>query len=143
MPASVEGLSGSASATVSESPRFVRRLARRPLAIGCLVYLAAVVCIAIIAPLLMSSVAHEQAGDLLNVDQGPTWDHLLGTDSLGRDVLDRLLVGSQVAMIGVSEGLIVVLALGVPLGLAAGFFGGRLDRIVAWLADLTFSMPAV
>ncbi len=46
-------------------------------------------------------------------------------------------------MIGVAEALVVVLALGVPLGLAAGYLGGRFDRIVGWLTDLTFSMPAL
>jgi peptide/nickel transport system permease protein len=62
---------------------------------------------------------------------------------LGRDVLERLLVGTQVSLIGVVEGLVVALALGVPLGLAAGYFGGWLDRAVSWLAELSFSMPSM
>ena len=75
--------------------------------------------------------------------KGRAGTHLLGTDTLGRDVLDRLLVGTQVTLIGVAEALLVALALGVPLGLAAGYFGGRLDRAVGWLADLVFSMPGI
>lgn len=130
-------------APVAESPGFGRRLLRNPLAVGCLAYLAAVAGIAIFAPIALPGVSGEHAGDLLTIRQGPTWHHLLGTDSLGRDVLDRLLVGSRVTMIGVVEALLVVLGLGLPLGLAAGFFGGWTDRAVNWLADLTFSMPAI
>jgi peptide/nickel transport system permease protein len=99
--------------------------------------------VAIFAPILLPHVAQEQAGDLLKVRQGPSWDHPLGTDSLGRDVLNRLLVGTRVTMIGVAEALVVALALGVPLGLAAGYLGGWFDRVVGWLTDLTFSMPGI
>jgi peptide/nickel transport system permease protein len=58
-------------------------------------------------------------------------------------VLSRLLVGDRVTLVGVVQALVVVLILGVPLGLAAGYLGGRTDRVVSWLADLTFSLPAV
>jgi peptide/nickel transport system permease protein len=92
----------------------VRRLLRRPLAVICLAYLAAVVGVAIVAPAVMPGVVHEQAGDLLNVRKGPSWHHLLGTDRLGRDVLDRLLVGTRVTMMGVAEALVVVLAWSSP-----------------------------
>lgn len=126
-----------------ESPRFLRRLLHRKLAVACLAFLALVVGIAIVAPIVMPDVATENAGDLLAVRQGPSSDHLLGTDTLGRDVLNRLLVGTRVTLIGVVEALIVVLALGVPLGLAAGYFGGWLDRAVTWVADLMFSMPGI
>ena len=127
----------------TDSPRFVRRLLRRPLAMVCLAYLAVVVCIAIVAPIVLPDVASQFAGDLSGVRQGPSFNHPLGTDTLGRDVLDRLLVGTRVTLIGVGQALVVVLVLGVPLGLAAGFFGGWIDRPVSWLADLTFSMPAI
>ncbi len=58
-------------------------------------------------------------------------------------MLSRLLVGDRVTLVGVVEALIVVLVLAVPLGLAAGYLGGWTDRVVIWLADLTFSLPAV
>jgi peptide/nickel transport system permease protein len=125
------------------NPQFVRRLLRRPVAIVCCAYLAVLVGIAIIAPIAMPSVATQNAGNLFDANQLPSWAHLLGTDTLGRDVLSRLLVGDRVTLIGVAEALIVVLVLGVPLGLAAGYLGGWTDRIVTWLADLTFSLPAI
>ena len=128
--------------TVS-NPRFFRRLLRRPAAIVCCTYLAVLAGVAVIAPIAMPSVSTQNAGNLFGANQLPSWSHLLGTDTLGRDVLSRLLVGDRVTLIGVAEALIVVLVLGVPLGLAAGYRGGWTDRVVTWLADLTFSLPAV
>jgi len=123
--------------------RLAHRLLRKPLAAICIAYLAAIVGIAIVAPIAMPGVSTEQAGDLTAVHQGPSFEHLLGTDALGRDVLDRLLVGTRVTVLGVGEALVVVLVLGVPLGLAAGYLGGKLDQGVTWLTDLTFSLPAI
>ena len=127
----------------AESPRFWHRLLRRKLAIVCLAFLAAITAVAIIAPIVMPDVAGEFAGDLLAARQGPSGAHLLGTDSLGRDVLERLLVGTRITLIGVGEALATALLLGVPIGLIAGYVGGKVDRVVGWLADLTFSMPAI
>ena len=127
----------------SESPRFLRRLLRRKLAIVCLGYLAAVVLVAVIAPFVLPGITSQQAGNLLEVRQGPSWQHLLGTDTLGRDVLDRLLVGTRVTMIGVGEALVVALVLGVPLGLVAGYFGGWLDRAVSTVVDIAYSIPGI
>ncbi len=69
----------------------------------------------------------QNAGDLFGANRLPNWSHLLGTDTLGRDVLSRLLVGDRVTLVGVVEALIVVLVLAVPLGLAAGYLGGWTD----------------
>jgi peptide/nickel transport system permease protein len=139
-----EALPGGVSALrVAESPRLLRRLLRRPLAVACIVYLLIVVVTAIVAPLVLPNVGHEQAGDLYNELKGPSWAHPLGTDSVGRDVLDRILVGSRVTMLGVGEALVTLLAISLPLGLAAGYLGGRVDRVVGWLTDLTFATPAI
>ncbi|HEV8461058.1 MAG TPA: dipeptide/oligopeptide/nickel ABC transporter permease/ATP-binding protein [Gaiellaceae bacterium] len=128
---------------VTSSRGFVRRLARKPLAVVCLAYLAVLIAVAILAPIALPHVATEHAGDLLHTNEGPSWAHPLGTDTLGRDVLDRLLVGTRVTLIGIGEALVVILALGLPLGLVAGYFGGKTDTAVSWLADLTFSIPAI
>jgi len=109
----------------------------------CLVYLAIVVLLGIIAPLALPGISNEQAGNLLAVRQGPSAAHLLGTDTLGRDVLERLLVGTRITVVGVAEALVVILLLGVPVGLVAGYFGGWLDRIAMWLADLSFAVPGI
>src|SRR6476646_2623838 len=104
----------SATASGAEAPKFGRRLLRQPVAVACLAYLGLLVVIAIVAPIVLPGVAHENAGDLFAVGQGPSLDHPLGTDALGRDVLERLLVGTRVTLVGVSEMLVVCMALGVP-----------------------------
>jgi peptide/nickel transport system permease protein len=99
--------------------------------------------IAVIAPIVLPAVAHEQAGDLLKSSQGPSWAHPLGTDPLGRDLLDRLLVGTKPTLVGVAEAVFVALAVGLPIGLMAGYFGGAFDRAVTWWTDLMFSLPVL
>lgn len=145
MNAAIEAGSGPIVGVLNpaEAPRFLRRLLRRRLAVICIAYLVGVIGVAIVAPIVLPGVASQQAGNLFAVRQGPTWHHILGTDTLGRDVLDRLLVGTRVTMVGVLEAFVVALGLGAPLGLAAAFLGGWTDRIVGWLADLTFSMPSI
>jgi peptide/nickel transport system permease protein len=132
-----------AGAVSSPTHGLWKRLRGEPVAVVCLAYLAVVVLVAVVAPIALPWVAGQHAGNLLAVNQGPSWGHLLGTDTEGRDVLERLLVGTRVTMLGVGEALVVLLVLGVPLGVAAGFFGGLLDRAVSWLADLTFAVPGI
>jgi peptide/nickel transport system permease protein len=131
------------AAAASDGPGALHRLLRRPPAKVSVAYLILVVGVAIVAPLVLPGVDHEQAGDLLATKQGPSWHHLLGTDTVGRDVLDRLLVGTRVTMIAVLEALAIVLLLGVPIGLAAGYLGGAWDRTIGWFVDLTLSMPGL
>ncbi|MDX3798347.1 dipeptide/oligopeptide/nickel ABC transporter permease/ATP-binding protein [Streptomyces sp. AK04-3B] len=131
------------SASAVATPGFVRRLMRRPSAVVCLAYLAILVVIAVAAPMLMPHVGTDRAGDLGAALHGPSAAHPLGVDSLGRDVLQRLLVGTRVTLVGVVQAMAVVLALGVPIGLVAGYVGGKVDRVIIWLADLVLSLPAI
>ncbi|WP_285241378.1 ABC transporter permease [Pseudarthrobacter sp. MEB009] len=70
-------------------------------------------------------------------------DHLLGTDSLGRDLLSRLSLASAVTL-GIAFAVVILNAvIGTTLGMAAGYFGGRLDSAVTTLADVNLAMPVV
>lgn len=69
--------------------------------------------------------------------------HLLGTDSLGRDVLSRLIYGSRVALTVALVAGMATAVLGTALGLIAGFFGGWWDRVIARLVDVWMSFPPV
>ena len=130
-------------AAPTPSPRVLRRLVRRPVALICLLYLAVLVVIAVVAPIVLPNIDHQVSGNLSAVLQGPSLHHLLGTDSLGRDVLDRVLVGTRYAMLGVLEACVAAIGIGVPMGIAAGYFGGWIDRAVGWITDLSFAMPAI
>jgi peptide/nickel transport system permease protein len=73
--------------------------------------------------------------------QGPTLMHILGTDSLGRDVLSRLLFGGQESLSGVIEAVVSMLIIAIPLGILAGYVGGMLDRIILRIVDILLSIP--
>jgi peptide/nickel transport system permease protein len=119
----------------------LRRILRRPLGLLSLLYLVAVV----IGTTFASRLApySPRKADFANVKSGPTAKHLLGTDSLGRDLLSRLLYGGRASLAGVAEALALMLLIGLPAGLAAGYFGGWFDRVVAWVSDVVLSIPTI
>jgi peptide/nickel transport system permease protein len=74
---------------------------------------------------------------------GPSAHHLLGTDLDGRDVLSRTIYGSRSAFEGVGIGVLAMLVIGIPWGLAAGFCGSVVDEILMRIADALMSFPAL
>ncbi len=101
--------------------------------------LAIVAVLAILAPAI--SPFAPNAIDFGEKLKQPGWDHLMGTDSLGRDIFSRVLLGTQTSlMIGVAV-VAVAMAIGVPIGLAAGYFGGRIDNILMRVADVFLAFP--
>ena len=73
----------------------------------------------------------------------PSWDHLLGTDVMGRDLLSRILYGARISlMVGfVATG--VALVIGVSWGIIAGYFGGRVDSIMMRIVDVLYGLPFI
>lgn len=70
-----------------------------------------------------------------------TWTHPLGTDGLGRDYLSRLLYGARISiLIGVSAAFVSGI-IGTVLGLAAGYFGGRVDMVISFFITMRLSLP--
>ena len=118
--------------------RLVRRLLRSPLAVGGL----AVVVVAVGAAVLANVVAPypSDATDFGAALQPPSGAHWFGTDELGRDQFSRVLFGLRASVaVGVMSVLLSV-AVGVPLGLLAGFYG-LLDPLVSRLTDTMLAFP--
>ena len=67
--------------------------------------------------------------------------HLLGTDGLGRDVLSRLLYASRTSLVAGIGSVLLSLLVAVPLGLFAGYIGGKIDAVVMWLINMVLSIP--
>ena len=81
--------------------------------------------------------------DPINRLKGPSWAHLFGTDSLGRDILSRVIYGSRISIV---IGLIAVsisLIPGTVLGLVAGFYGRRVDEPIMRFMDIMLAFPAI
>jgi peptide/nickel transport system permease protein len=74
---------------------------------------------------------------------GPTLKHPFGADNFGRDVLSRLLFGYRISLAVVLGSVGIALLVGVPLGLVAGYFGGRLDNLIMRPMDVLMAFPAI
>lgn len=99
-----------------------------------------VLTIACIFGPLLSSYSYEDQNLNLGAS-GPSMSHWLGTDTLGRDLLVRLLVGGRIS-IGVGLcATFVALTIGVVYGATAGFFGGKIDAFMMRIVDIMYALP--
>jgi peptide/nickel transport system permease protein len=81
------------------------------------------------------------AQDLYNVLSKPGWTHPLGTDSLGRDTLSRLIYGARITLAVGVVAVMIGATVGSILGLVAGFFGGWINTIIMRLTDALMAVP--
>ena len=135
-------LAGAAPAAArSESPlaQALRRLRKSKTALFGGVIAVALVVVAIFADVLAPY--SPTASDQRHTFEAPSRAYPLGTDQLGRDMLSRLIHGSRISLaVGVAS-VLLALFVGVPLGLVAGFYGGRLDAGIMRLMDLVLAFP--
>jgi len=117
------------------------RVFRRPAAFLPVIFLAGIIVACFAAPLIAPYGPLTQ--NLTQINQGPSWQHLLGTDTLGRDVLSRLLYGGQASFIGVAEAMAVAVVLAVPIGLASGYLQGRTDTAISRVIDVLMAVPGI
>ena len=75
-------------------------------------------------------------------DKG-TWEHILGTDKLGRDYLSRLLFGARVSLIIGGVTAVISGVIGTTLGVLAGYYGGRVDAVISYIITTRLAMPVV
>ncbi|XPP27657.1 MAG: dipeptide/oligopeptide/nickel ABC transporter permease/ATP-binding protein [Leucobacter sp.] len=133
--------------TDTVDPRAVRRgstfvrLIRRPAGAISLAVLVIVVLVAIFAPWL--SPHDPNFVDLSLTRALPSPEHFLGGDTTGRDVLSRLIWGTQITLWGALVAIVTAVVLGVPSGLAAGYYGGATDRIGTWISDGLQAIPGM
>jgi peptide/nickel transport system permease protein len=117
------------------------RFLANPLSVGCAGVLLVIVAAVALAPVL--PIADPARIDLFGTLAGPSADHLLGTDSSGRDVLSRLVWGGQVNLLGAALALGVSAVLGVSTGLVAGYYGRWFDTAGTAVTSLLQALPAI
>ena len=109
------------------------------------VVVAAVVLVALLAPVLAPhglggfDLAHRLAPPIWSV--GGDWNHPLGTDTLGRDILSRILFGARTSLGIAGVAVLLAAALGIVLGLVSGYAGSWADALIMRLADIQLSFP--
>jgi ABC-type dipeptide/oligopeptide/nickel transport system permease subunit len=117
------------------------RLRRSPVAFIAGLVLIALVLVAIFAPLVAPYGYETQ--DYAALTQSPNSAHWLGTDDLGRDILSRLIFGARISL---AVGLVVqgvILLIGVPAGLVAAHYGGKIDTVIMRAVDALYSIPSL
>lgn len=119
--------------------RFVQRLRREKLAVAAFIFLSLILMFITLGPVLLPHEVTAQA--LSRALEGPSADHWLGTDNLGRDMFVRLADGGRLSLLAATWSVITALILGVPLGLISGYSGGRLDSALMRLNDTLMSFP--
>ena len=97
------------------------------------------VAIALLAPLL--PIADPTATSWTAVRKPPSLDYLLGTDEIGRDIFSRMIWGARASLIAGVISVLMAVALGVPFGLLAGYFGGWIDQVISRITDALLAMP--
>ncbi len=141
MSAGVSGVNARAFSTFA---------AARPGAVLAGVLLALVALAAFLAPLIAPQDPFDLAGfDLLDAELPPIWQEgsdprfVLGTDSQGRDLFSAILFGTRISLLVGLLAVVIQGAVGVSLGLFAGYFGGTVDSLVTRLADIQLSLSTL
>jgi oligopeptide transport system permease protein len=120
------------------------RFRRNRLAIAGLSVVIFLIVIAIVSPFLvkLGVIIDPVKQQVESIETGPGVNgHILGTDLLGRDTLSRLMIGSEVSL---TVGLLVqgiIFPIGLGIGLAAGYFGGRVDNLLMRFTDIWYAFP--
>lgn len=134
-------------APVVRKTGFARRLARfsrnRLAVIGSLI-LAALLVVAILAPWIVPY--PDDVADSVNFDavlMPPSFEHWMGTDEVGRDVLTRVIFGARWSLSMAAIVLAIAVSIGVPMGLVAGYYGGPLEQVIMRVTDGFSAVPAL
>src|SRR5690625_321629 len=118
-----------------------QRFLKNKLAVTGLIVLTLIVLVSIFAPFFTDF--DPTKTDMMNVERGPSKEHLLGTDSSGRDNFSRLVYGSRISLtIGLSAMLFTVI-IGVILGSISGYYGSIVDAIIMRATDIVLALPFI
>jgi ABC-type dipeptide/oligopeptide/nickel transport system ATPase component/ABC-type dipeptide/oligopeptide/nickel transport system permease subunit len=118
-----------------------RKVLKNPMGLIALAILAALVAMAVFADLLAPF--DENFADIAATLAAPDGSHLLGTDSVGRDVWSRLVFGARTTLLSALLCAAVAIGIGLPAGLVAGYYGGKFDGVAGWFVNVLMSLPGI
>jgi peptide/nickel transport system permease protein len=137
---SEEGRATGFGSNVASSHKLWKRFRRHPGALVGSILLILLILAVLLAPL---SPYDPEISNVSEKFKSPTWQHPMGTDALGRDLLTRVLYGGRISL---AVGLMVVgitLTLGVSIGAIAGYMGGTADNILMRITDSALTLPSL
>jgi peptide/nickel transport system permease protein len=124
---------------VGQRRGFWGRWYRTPSFVAGISILGTIVLLAILAPLVTKYDPTNQ--DLLHTLQGPSWQHLLGSDDLGRDTWTRLVYGARTDLHIAFLAVLFPFTIGTVLGLVSGYYGGWVDSLTSWFVNVVVAFP--
>jgi peptide/nickel transport system permease protein len=83
------------------------------------------------------------AVDTANTDAPPSWAHPFGTDTIGRDILSRIMQGGRLTVLVGIVAIAIAAGAGLPLGMVSGYYGGWTDRVISRLMDVMLAFPGI
>ena len=127
------------AAVIEHRSGFRRRWYRTPSFVAGASILGTIILLALLAPVASWHDPVQQ--NLLDILQGPSWTHPLGTDELGRDVWARLLYGARTDLRVAFLAVLFPFVIGTAIGLVAGYFGGWVDTLANWFVNVVVAFP--
>lgn len=125
----------------SEWSRFWKKFRRSRPALPGAVIVAVIVFCGLFAPWIAPHDPFKpELGAMLD---GPSWTHLFGRDELGRDLFSRVIHGARISLLEGVLSVALAMAVGVPLGVVAAYFGGKLDIVLMRFIDIMLAFPGV
>lgn len=128
-----------ASVPAKSGNRAWRKLRANRSALAGLAIILFFALLALIAPLL--PIADPLATSWTAIRKAPSATHWMGTDEIGRDILSRMIWGAQASLMAGIFSVGIAIAIGVPFGLIAGYFGGWIDQIISRITEAFLALP--
>lgn len=125
----------------SQSAEIWRRFKKSKTAIIGLIMLSVLVLLAIFADVITPYDAEKS--DAANRLQLPSWEHLFGTDELGRDIFTRIAMGTRISLLVGIVSVTVSAVGGIILGSLAGYYGGKVDTLIMRFVDIWMAIPSL
>jgi len=130
-----------AGGTLTRLGRVIREVARRPAGLFGLVVISVLFVVVVAAPVVAPYSPYKQ--DIVHRLEGPSPQHLFGTDELGRDLLSRVIFGARIALGVAIPAVLIAMAVGTVTGLISGYVGKSVDQVSIVGMDAIQAFPAV
>ncbi len=121
-----------------------RRLRKNRMAVACGIVFLAIVAFCYLGPFVAEACGVDATTiDTVRGASSPSWSHWFGTDTLGRDMLVRVMIGGRIAILVATITTVIALVIGVTWGATAAYAGGHVDNVMMRIVDALYGFPTV